>query len=110
MIEQSGTHIRVQQTVDVPAAQLFAVLADPRRHVQVDGSGMVQADVGTAPITGVGQVSTMAMHFPSLGDYRTDNHVLEFEQGRRIVWTTARGGEPPSRRPVVLGAPARRRR
>jgi uncharacterized protein YndB with AHSA1/START domain len=96
VIEQSDTMIRVEETVDVPAEQLFAVLADPRRHVQVDGSGMLQADVGTSPITGVGQVFTMAMHYPALGDYRTDNHVLEFDQGRRIVWTTAREGQPPA--------------
>lgn len=87
MIERSDTRIRVRQTVDVPAPALFAVLADPRRHVQVDGSGMLQADVDTQPITGVGRVFTMAMRHPSLGDYRTDNHVLEFEAGRRIVWT-----------------------
>jgi uncharacterized protein YndB with AHSA1/START domain len=87
VIERSDTRIRVRQTVDVPAPALFAVLADPRRHVQVDGSGMLQADVDTQPITGVGQVFTMAMRHPSLGDYRTDNHVLEFEAGRRIVWT-----------------------
>lgn len=96
MIERSDTRIRVRQTVDVPAPALFAVLADPRRHVQVDGSGMLQADVDTQPITGVGQVFTMAMRHPSLGDYRTDNHVLEFEAGRRIVWTTANEGRPPS--------------
>jgi uncharacterized protein YndB with AHSA1/START domain len=96
VIEQSDTRIRVEQTVDVPAGALFAVLADPRRHVQVDGSGMLQADVRTSPITGVGQVFTMAMHYPALGDYRTDNHVLEFDAGRRIVWTTAREGQPPA--------------
>ncbi|SDX76817.1 Uncharacterized conserved protein YndB, AHSA1/START domain [Modestobacter sp. DSM 44400] len=96
MIEQSDTMIRVEQTVDVPAGELFAVLADPRRHVQVDGSGMLQADVHASPITGVGQVFTMAMHYPALGDYRTDNHVLEFDEGRRIAWTTAREGQPPA--------------
>ncbi|MDQ2848137.1 MAG: polyketide cyclase [Actinomycetota bacterium] len=95
MIEQTETQIRVQQSVDVGAADLFAVLADPRRHVEIDGSGMLRADVSTELISGVGQVFTMAMHYPALGDYRTENHVLEFEPGRRISWATAREHQSP---------------
>lgn len=96
MIEQGETQIQVRETVDVAAADLFAVLADPSRHVDIDGSGMLQADVGTRPITAAGQTFTMEMFYPALGYYRTDNHVLEFEDGRRIVWTTAREGQPPA--------------
>lgn len=96
MIEQTESQIQVRQSVDVEAAALFAVLADPRRHVEIDGSGMLRADVSTDLISGVGQVFTMAMHYPALGDYRTENHVLEFEPGRRIVWTTAREHQPPA--------------
>lgn len=96
VIEQSQSGIVVTETVGASAATLFAVLTDPRRHVEIDGSGMLQADVTSRPISGVGQVFTMAMRYPSLGDYRTENHVLEFEPDRRIVWTTAREGRPPA--------------
>jgi hypothetical protein len=96
VIESTDTALVVVETVDRSAAALFAVLADPRRHTEIDGSGTLQADVDARPITAVGQIFTMAMHYPSLGHYRTDNHVLEFEPDHRIVWTTARAGQPPA--------------
>ena len=96
MIEQSNTGIVVQQRVEASAATLFALLTDPRRHVEIDGSGMLQAEIDARPITGVGQIFTMAMRYPALGDYRTENHILEFEPDRRILWTTARAGQVPA--------------
>ena len=96
MIEQDETSIRVTVVAPVAAHDAFAVLQDPKRHVEIDGSGMLQADVDATPITGTGQVFTMAMRYPSLGDYRTENHVLDFVVDRRITWTTARAGNPPA--------------
>ena len=96
MIEQTETRIVVRATVEVPAADLFAVLADPLRHLEMDGSGMLRAGADNSPITGVGQVFTMEMHYPSLGNYRTENHVVDFQDGRGIAWMTAREGQPPA--------------
>lgn len=95
-IDRTPTRIRVRAELDAPVAALFAVLADPRRHPEIDGSGMVQAAADAAPITAVGQVFTMSMFRADLGDYRTDNHVLDFTDGRRIAWATAREGQPPA--------------
>jgi hypothetical protein len=96
MIEQTATGIVVRTTVDVPAEDLFAVLTDPRRHVDIDGSGMLRPGADARPVTDAGQVFTMEMHYPSLGDYRTENHVVEHVAGRRIAWMTAREGRPPA--------------
>ena len=96
MIEQTATSIVVTDTVQAPSAALFAVLADPRRHVEMDGSGMLRPGTDASPITGAGQVFTMQMHLASLGDYRTENHVVEFVDGRSIAWMTAREGMPPA--------------
>lgn len=96
MIQQSATGIVVTSTVRVPAGDLFAVLADPRRHVEIDGSGMLRPGADAQPVTGAGQVFTMEMHLPSLGDYRTENHVVDFVDGRSIAWMTAREGQPPA--------------
>lgn len=98
MIEQAESRIRVQDTVASAADDLFAVVADPRRHVEIDGSGMLQGidESSPSPLTAVGQVFTMAMSHPALGDYRTDNHVVEFEPGRRITWSPGRAGDPPA--------------
>jgi hypothetical protein len=55
----------------------------------------VQAADDAGPITGAGQVFTMSMFRADLGEYRTDNHVVDFTPGRRIAWLTARAGQPP---------------
>jgi hypothetical protein len=94
-IDRTATRIRVRAALDASAAALFAVLADLRRHAEIDGSGMVRAAAGAAPITAAGEVFTMSMFRPGLGDYRTDNHVLDFTPGRRLAWATAREGQPP---------------
>ena len=96
MIRRTETRIVVEQTVAAGAPELFAVLSDPRRHTEIDGSGMLRPTTGTSVITGVGQVFTMEMTYPSLGEYRTDNLVVEFEQDRRLTWATSRTGLPPA--------------
>jgi hypothetical protein len=41
-------------TVAVPAARVFAVLADPTAHSAIDGTGWVQEPADRAPLTEVG--------------------------------------------------------
>ena len=96
MLRRTPTSITLEQDADSPAASLFAVLVDPRRHVELDGSGMLRSAEDATVIDHVDQVFSMAMHYPSLGDYITDNRVLEFAPDRRLVWTTGRRGQPPA--------------
>ena len=71
----------------VPAApeEIFALLADPARHVEMDGSGTVQRLVaGRGPMQ-LGSEFTMAMRafgFP----YRITSKVVEYDENRRIAW------------------------
>jgi uncharacterized protein YndB with AHSA1/START domain len=95
MIDQTETCVRVERTADAAADGLFAVLVDPRRHVEIDGSGTLRADRDSTLIAGIGQVFSMAMHHPDLGDYTSENHIVEFEAGRRITWETTRDGKTP---------------
>jgi hypothetical protein len=95
-VERTETWIRVRANIDAPSGAVFAVLADPRRHAEIDGSGMVQSAPDATPITAIGQVFTMAMFRTDLGEYRTDNHVVDFADGRRIAWSTGREGQPPA--------------
>ena len=46
-------------TVAVPAARVFAVLADPTTHSAIDGTGWVQEAVDRAPLTEAGQIFRM---------------------------------------------------
>ena len=95
--------VRVSRRIEAPAAVIFGVLADPRRHLELDGSGMLRGAVTTAPVTGVGDVFIMRMYFSELGDYEMNNHVVEYEPDRRIGWEPEAGrghrdaGEAPGR-------------
>ncbi len=90
-----GALVSASRRIAAPPAAVFAVLADPVRHPELDGSGMVRGGRTTAALAGVGDVFTIAMHFPALGDYEMDNHVVEFEPDRRIGWEPAAGRGHP---------------
>ena len=97
----------VSRRIEAPAAQIFKILANPQRHVDFDGSGMLRGAVEDHPISDVGDTFTMKMH--RLGDdYLMLNYVVEFEPDRRIVWEPAPGD--PSRAedndPSNVGIPA----
>jgi hypothetical protein len=86
MTDSNLTPVSVSRRIQAPAADLFAVLADPARHPAIDGSGMLREAGGTALISGVGDVFSMSMHNAEMGDYEMSNLVVEFEQDRRIGW------------------------
>jgi len=83
--------VRVSRRIEAPASEIFRVLADPRRHLEIDGSEMLRGATSDAVISGVGDVFTMAMYYSELGDYEMSNHVVEFEQDRRIGWEPEAG-------------------
>jgi hypothetical protein len=74
---------------------IFRVLADPGRHAELDGSGMVRGAVTTAPVSAIGDVFVMRMYFAKLGHYEMNNHVVEYEPGRRIGWEPEAGRGHP---------------
>ena len=77
-------------TVAVPAARVFALLADPTTHSAIDGTGWVQESADRAPLTEVGQIFRMDMYHAghSNGDYQTVNKVQVLEPPRAIGWLT----------------------
>jgi hypothetical protein len=81
--------VSVSRRIQAPAAELFAVLADPTRHPGIDGSGMLRQAGDGAVIGGVGDVFTMSMHNDEMGDYEMVNHVVEYVPDRRIGWEPA---------------------
>lgn len=92
----SDNMITVQRTIEAPSEAVFAVLADPQQHRDLDGAGFVQGVAEGGPITGVGDTFTMEMRGDHMGgDYRTDNHVVEFEENRKLAWKTAPAGTEP---------------
>jgi hypothetical protein len=87
--------VTVSRRIEAPAHGIFALLADPKRHVDLDGSGMLRGAVTDAPVSGVGDVFVMAMHFEALGDYEMNNHVISYEVDRLIGWEPAAGRGHP---------------
>jgi uncharacterized protein YndB with AHSA1/START domain len=77
-------------TVAVPAARVFAVLADPAAHAAIDGTGWVQEAADGAPLTEVGQIFRMDMYHPGHpdGDYQVVNKVVVLEPPSAIGWLT----------------------
>ncbi|TSI11915.1 SRPBCC family protein [Brevibacterium aurantiacum] len=92
----TDTMITASRTLDASTDSIFDVLSNPENHALIDGSGMVQSDDKTDRITGVGQVFSMNMNWDKLGgDYKTDNHVIGFEQNKLLAWKTAPSGKQP---------------
>ena len=83
--------VTVSRRIKAPAGDIFRVLADPRRHLDIDGSGMLRGAVSEVMISGVGDVFTMRMYYSEHGNYEMNNHVVEFEQDRRIGWEPEAG-------------------
>ena len=83
--------MEVGRTIPVEPARIFALLSDPRGHVAIDSSGMLQDSTGVAA-TKAGDEFVIHMDRESLNDYpmgRYDVTVLitTFEPDREIAWT-----------------------
>ena len=82
---------------------MFAVLADPSAHADIDGTGWVRASVEGGRISTVGQVFRMAMHHENHPDkdYETANLVEVFDEPRAIGWKP--GTESPDTGELSFG-------
>ncbi len=99
--------LEVSRRIEAPAGRIFEILANPQRHIDFDGSGMLRGALDKRPINKVGDTFTMKMH--RLGDdYLMLNHVVEFEQERRIFWAPAPGdiSRAEDHDPSKVGIPA----
>lgn len=73
-------------TVNAPAETLFALVADPHRHPEIDGSGTVR-DI---PVTGPDLLSRGAKFSVGMKQfgvpYKITSTVTEFTDGKLIEW------------------------
>lgn len=79
--------VTVTRRIHAPAAQIFDVLTDIRRHPTLDGSGTLRGEPRGPERLGPDSTFTMGMQV-SRASYRTTNEVVEFEPDRRIAWAT----------------------
>lgn len=76
--------ISVERVVSATPEQVFEVLADPRRHREIDGSGTLRDAMDGPTRLSPGAVFGMNMRIG--GPYQMTNTVVEYEEGRRIAW------------------------
>lgn len=83
--------MEVQRTIEADPATIFKVVSDPKGHVAIDSSGMLQSSTGD-PATAVGDTFVIHMDREALNDfpmgkYDVTVHITTFEPDREIAWT-----------------------
>ncbi len=78
--------VSASRTIAAPPAAIFAVLADPSRHKEIDGSATVLDQRTDSPQT-LELGSRFSMNMTLFGlRYRMTNEVVEFNEPTRIAW------------------------
>ncbi len=83
--------VTASRVVNAPAARIFQLIADPGQQPRWDGNDNLAEAPQARRVTAVGDVFVMRITKGSL----RDNHVVEFDEGRRIAWRPAEPGSPP---------------
>jgi hypothetical protein len=88
--------------IAAPAGDIFRIVADPKGHVAIDGSGMLVAAPDSAPLTEVGQTFEMDMDrrplgdIPNMAEYQVVNTVTALVQDRLVEWAPSGKGRQGS--------------
>jgi uncharacterized protein YndB with AHSA1/START domain len=91
LVAEECEPVKVSKKIGAEPAVIFALLADPARHQDFDGTGMLRTAASGSMIARVGDEFTMNMFFePRGGDYQVVNRVVEFVPDRRIGWEPLR--------------------
>lgn len=78
--------VSVERIIPATPAAIFALISDPNRHRDFDGSGTVRAAKNVPAKLELGSTFGMSM---KLGvPYAMTNHVIEFEQDTVLAWQT----------------------
>ncbi|NYJ00188.1 uncharacterized protein YndB with AHSA1/START domain [Nocardioides thalensis] len=91
-MENEQRIVSASGVVAAPAAEVFEQIADPALQPAWDGNDNLDHAEPGQRVTAVGDVFVMTN---SGGNVR-DNHVVEFEEGRRIAWLPSpQDADPP---------------
>ena len=91
-------------TIDASPEQVFALLADPSRHEQIDGTGWVGPSLDGVTLNEVGQIFRVAMYHENhpAKHYEMANRVEVLEPSRAIAWQPGQD-VPDSEEPAFGG-------
>ncbi len=83
--------VSASREIAASSNRIFELIADPSHQPQWDGNdNLAEAEPGQR-VRGVGDIFTMTL---TLGSIR-ENHIVEFEEGRRIAWLPSESGRRP---------------
>jgi hypothetical protein len=94
--------VSLTRRIAAPAHTVFVLLCDPVRHVDIDGSGMLQSAPDARPLTAVGQTFQMDMDrrplgdIPNMAECTVHCTITELIRDRLIEWTVGAVGKPPA--------------
>jgi uncharacterized protein YndB with AHSA1/START domain len=93
MATEVGTPRVVSASREIAAAPelIFELIADPAQQPRWDGNDNLRAAPAGQRVTRKGEVFIMTL----TGGATRENHVVEFDEGRRIAWTPAEPGRRP---------------
>jgi len=75
---------KTQLEIKAPAKIIFDLIADPRNHQRIDGSGMLKGELKAPERLYFGAKFGMKMKF--IIPYLIKNQVVEFEENKSIAW------------------------
>ncbi|MPZ73735.1 MAG: polyketide cyclase [Nitriliruptorales bacterium] len=84
--------VKATREVAADAEMIFDLIADPSQQPRWDGNDNLAEAPTSQRVHGVGDVFTMVL----TGGSVRENHVVEFEEGRRIAWRPADPGQRPA--------------
>lgn len=82
--------VSATRDIEASAVTIFELIADPARQPEWDGNDNLAIAAHGQRVHAVGDVFRMTT---TQGKDR-DNHIVEFEEGRRIAWKPSAVGEP----------------
>jgi uncharacterized protein YndB with AHSA1/START domain len=89
--EEAPHVVTASREIAAEPDQIFDLLTDPAKQPQWDGNDNLDEAAEGQRVTAVGNVFTMRTTKGKV----LDNHVVEFEEGRRIAWKPAEPGQEP---------------
>ncbi|HEY2192108.1 MAG TPA: SRPBCC family protein [Actinomycetospora sp.] len=85
--------VSASRVIGASPAAVFELIADPASQPRWDGNANLAEARPGQRIRAVGDVFTTTLTRNGV----RENHVVEFEEGRRIAWTPSDPGRPPAR-------------
>jgi hypothetical protein len=96
----TSDRVSATRRIAAPAGKLFQIVSNPAGHVEIDGSGMLEASPDARQLTAVGETFDMDMDRAPLGDvplgkYKVRNTVTQFVPDRLFEWGIGGVDRPP---------------